>query len=128
MRNWQLVLMLLLGCAAARLAAEPTRTWQVGDYQVQLQASGESVFEANDCVRVLKGTVELYKKCEGRLTLGTSTTPLTTIRDLTGDQIPDLLFTSYTGGAHCCWTLYLVQLGNEVREVQKLALAHSDGV
>ncbi|HAT40970.1 MAG TPA: hypothetical protein DCS87_04485 [Rheinheimera sp.] len=125
MRNWQLVLMLLLGCSAARLAAEPTRTWQVGDYQVQLQASGESVFEANDCVRVLKGTVELYKKCEGRLTLGTSTTPLTTIRDLTGDQIPDLLFTSYTGGPHCCWSLYLVQLGNEVRQVQTLELTHN---
>lgn len=119
---------MLAGIYAAPASALEQSTWQVGDYQVQLQASGESIFDANDCIRVRKGAKELYKKCEGRLKLGTSATPLTNITDLTGDQIPDLLFTSYTGGAHCCWTLYLVQLGDEVREVQTLELAHSEGV
>lgn len=128
MRNWRLVLIFVFGWAAARLSAAPLQTWHVGDYQVQLQQLGESIFEANDCLRVLKGTHVLYKMCEGRLTLGTSMTPLTNIRDLTGDQIPDLLFTSYTGGPHCCWTLYLVQLGNEVREVQTLELTHSGDI
>lgn len=128
MRGW-LVFGWMIACYATELlAAEPVQRWQVGDYQVQLQKANEDAIDDPDCISVASKGREVYRQCEGRLTLGTPGTELNSIGDVTGDQIPDLIFSSYTGGAHCCWTLYLVQLGNEVRQVQTLALAHSDGV
>lgn len=128
MRCWPFAFLLLFSFFPTWLAAEPLQTWQVGDYQVQLQRPNEDDIDGHDCIRVTRKEREMYRQCEGRLMLGTPGTELNRIGDVTGDQIADLIFTSYTGGAHCCYTLYLVQLGNEVREVQTLALAHSDGV
>jgi hypothetical protein len=36
-------------------------------------------------------------------------------QDMTGDGIPDLLITQWTGGAHCCTMYRLFQLGDEFR-------------
>lgn len=129
MRGWLVFGWMIASYATELLAAEPVQRWLVGDYQVQLQKANEDAFDdAPDCISVASKGREVYRLCEGRLWLGTPGTELNSIGDVTGDQIPDLIFSSYTGGAHCCWTLYLVQLGNEVRQVQTLALAHSDGV
>jgi hypothetical protein len=32
-------------------------------------------------------------------------------KDVNGDGIPDLVLEGYSGGAHCCWTYYVVSLG-----------------
>lgn len=129
MRCWPIAYLLFVSFFPTWVAAEPLQRWQVGDYQVQLQRPNEDAFDDDpDCISVASKGREVYRLCDGRLWLGTPGTELNSIGDVTGDQIPDLIFSSYTGGAHCCWTLYLVQLGHEVREVQTLALAHSDGV
>ncbi len=36
-------------------------------------------------------------------------------RDVTGDGVPDLAFLEYSGGMHCCNSLWLYELGDEVR-------------
>jgi hypothetical protein len=32
-------------------------------------------------------------------------------QDVNGDGVPDVVFEGYSGGAHCCWTYYVVSLG-----------------
>lgn len=33
------------------------------------------------------------------------------VADLDGDSVPDLVVVAYSGGAHCCWTYFLIRLG-----------------
>ena len=35
--------------------------------------------------------------------------------DVNGDGVPDLVLESYSGGAHCCWTYYIISLGANPR-------------
>ncbi|HET7174670.1 MAG TPA: hypothetical protein VFK21_01565 [Gammaproteobacteria bacterium] len=46
--------------------------------------------------------------------------------DLTGEGLPDLLLSEWSGGAHCCYTFHLFQLGTEFRKVQSLPLLDAD--
>lgn len=46
--------------------------------------------------------------------------------DLTGEGIPDLLISEWSGGAHCCYTFHLFQLGTEFRKIQSLPLLDAD--
>ena len=32
-------------------------------------------------------------------------------KDINGDGVPDVVLESYSGGAHCCWTYYIISLG-----------------
>jgi hypothetical protein len=32
-------------------------------------------------------------------------------QDLNGDSVPDIVLEGYSGGAHCCWTYYIIALG-----------------
>lgn len=45
---------------------------------------------------------------------------LETKLDINGDGIPDLIVEAYSGGAHCCWTYYIVQLGPNPRLLHKI--------
>jgi len=46
--------------------------------------------------------------------------------DITGAGQPDAVIFAWSGGAHCCATLYVVELGAQFREVQKIELENSD--
>lgn len=46
--------------------------------------------------------------------------------DITGTGQPNAVIIAWSGGAHCCATLYLVELGAQFREVQKIELENSD--
>lgn len=45
-------------------------------------------------------------------------------RDLTGKGIPNLLISEWTGGAHCCFSFYLFEIGSEFRAVAKIDARH----
>lgn len=54
-------------------------------------------------------------------------------QDVNGDGIPDAVLESYSGGAHCCWTYYIVSLGSNPglitkSENQRDASFYRDGV
>src|SRR5690349_18641203 len=34
-------------------------------------------------------------------------------QDVNGDGTPDIVLEGYSGGAHCCWTYYIVSLGSK---------------
>ena len=42
-------------------------------------------------------------------------------RDINGDGEPDLVFVGYSGGAHCCWTYWIVSLGGRPGLIKKTA-------
>jgi hypothetical protein len=41
-------------------------------------------------------------------------------RDVNGDGNPDLVLEAYSGGAHCCWTYYIISLGPKPGLILKL--------
>jgi hypothetical protein len=40
--------------------------------------------------------------------------------DLNGDNVQDAVFLGFSGGAHCCWTLWVVSLGDPPGLLQKI--------
>ncbi|MDQ6788722.1 MAG: emp24/gp25L/p24 family protein [Acidobacteriota bacterium] len=40
--------------------------------------------------------------------------------DKTGDGTPDIAVEYYSGGAHCCFSLYFYELGNEIKPIKSL--------
>lgn len=47
-------------------------------------------------------------------------------KDINGDGQPDAVFEAYSGGAHCCWTYWVVPLGNPLEKA--LAIQNEQGV
>lgn len=46
--------------------------------------------------------------------------------DFTGEGRPDLLVSEWSGGAHCCYTFHLFQLGEAFKKIQSIALRDAD--
>lgn len=121
---------LVFSCTFSVVVAAADGQWRSGEYQVLLQkpsaVATDNAAEPEPCVRVLKHGRELYLRCEMNLTVGTAEGNDYQITDQTGDGIPDLVLSSWSGGAHCCSTVYLLQLGATVREVQVFDAKHSE--
>ena len=47
-------------------------------------------------------------------------------RDITNDGIPNLVVVEWSGGAHCCYTFYVFELGDTFRFIQKIDAGNSD--
>lgn len=39
--------------------------------------------------------------------------------DTNGDGVPDVVLEAYSGGAHCCWTYYIISLGSKPGMISK---------
>jgi hypothetical protein len=48
-------------------------------------------------------------------------------RDISGDGQPDVVVSSWSGGAHCCYTTAVVSVGPEVRPVLDLSTGNCQG-
>ena len=46
--------------------------------------------------------------------------------DLTGEGEPDLLISEWSGGAHCCYTFHVFQLGDKFKKIQSLPVFDAD--
>jgi hypothetical protein len=45
---------------------------------------------------------------------------------MTGEGIPDLLVSEWSGGVHCCYTFHVFRLGAEFRKIQSLPVFDAD--
>jgi hypothetical protein len=45
--------------------------------------------------------------------------------DLTGDGVPEVVIEAYSGGAHCCTTIHIVQLGSDPRVIATIDAQNS---
>ena len=46
--------------------------------------------------------------------------------DLTGEGVPELLISEWSGGAHCCYTFHLFRLGPQFSHIQDISLRDAD--
>jgi hypothetical protein len=46
--------------------------------------------------------------------------------DITGRGVPNLVVSEYTGGAHCCLSFHIFEIGKEFRKIGVLDAKHSD--
>jgi hypothetical protein len=47
--------------------------------------------------------------------------------DITGAGKPNAIVSDWSGGAHCCFTLRIFELGKQFKEIAKIEAGHSDG-
>jgi hypothetical protein len=48
-------------------------------------------------------------------------------KDVTGAGKPNAIVGEWSGGAHCCFTLHVFELGDKFREIAQIKADHSDG-
>jgi hypothetical protein len=93
---------------------------------------------AGGCFQILRaGTVVFSKNAGERVVIGndiniraatdTKHAPAIPIgTDITGSGSPELLLVDWGGGAHCCFTFHIIELGDRVRETAKIDAGDSD--
>lgn len=54
------------------------------------------------------------------------TTLLKAVRDATGDGVPDVMVNYYSGGAHCCFESYFINLGDTAEIVERIATDNAE--
>ena len=47
-----------------------------------------------------------------------------TVKDITGDGIPDLIISMWSGGAHCCYSTYIFSLGEQFNKIDEIEGYH----
>jgi len=50
-----------------------------------------------------------------------------TCKSLTGDGVPGLILTTYSFGAHCCWTIYVLSLRSHPKLLLQFFAGNADG-
>lgn len=48
--------------------------------------------------------------------------------DVTGDRVPEVIMTQYSGGAHCCTSIYVLALKPSVRLLLNYEAGHAGGI
>jgi len=87
------------------------------------------------CLEVRKAGVVVYKQSDaqvygignnigGRSLKGVPVIPIGA--DITGGGIPEAIVWSSSGGAHCCYTFQILQLGKQFSEVAEIPADHSE--
>lgn len=88
------------------------------------------------CIEVRKGGIVVYQESDARWygignkiddenLEGVPALPIGT--DITGGGIPEAVVWSWSGGAHCCYTFHVLQLGKHFLEVAEISADHSEG-
>jgi hypothetical protein len=47
--------------------------------------------------------------------------------DITGAGNPNAIVSEWSGGAHCCFTMHIFEIGNHFKEIARIEADHSDG-
>jgi hypothetical protein len=83
----------------------------------EVRRDGEAIFVIDDYIRI---SIDKPLQEDGPvLTPGT---------DVSGDGIPDAVVYGWSGGAHCCFTSWILSLGDEFRILAEVHGGHSEAI
>ncbi len=102
--------------AAEQISLDKTKTF--GAYEVRLYWDAKCY--AGGMYEILKDGQVLYSEGGGKFHIGTLYTKndphaVQNGQDITGDGVSDLVITEWSGGAHCCMTVRVFQIGDEFK-------------
>lgn len=122
--------------------SDPATPQEVGAYfnpTLPDELSGETIFgdytvrsaflerELQNLLLVYKNDQLIYFQRSDRLGIDKVSRNKTQGTDITGNGIPNLIVSEYTGGAHCCGIDYVFELGETFRLVDIIPTTHSGG-
>lgn len=107
------------------------------DYQVRIfdsKVCDPSPFRARSGLEILKSGKRVYARTGNSFALGyplqdnqsPDSVKLKVGDDITGEGLPDLLVSEWSGGPHCCYTFHIFQLGDAFKRVQSIPLRDAD--
>lgn len=82
------------------------------------------------CLQILKSGAVVYSLESTDFKSGNNFwhgAPIPVGTDLTGTGKPDAIVSEWSGGAHCCFTLHVFEIGDKFREIAKIQADHGDG-
>ena len=113
--------------ASQKLVSEQSfKQYEVRIYQDTERVLGEGSLE------ILKNGQRVYTKEGGKFQVGSiyeeekteSLIPMG--KDITGDKIPDLVISEFTGGAHCCSIFYIFSIGDKFKLIADIDAEDGD--
>lgn len=105
-------------------------TKSFGDYTVEIyreEPAGDSV------LRIVKNGKEIFSRDGHVFRLGLIETDDANNKlvgvgsDITGDSVPDLVISEWSGGAHCCFTYYVFSIGSDFKLMDKIEAQDAGG-
>jgi hypothetical protein len=118
------IVALVPGAFAAEVVSDAT----VGDYTVRILSDslevmdvleiskcGEVILTRDDCVRFWIG--DAFNPAYRGVGAG---------RDVSGDGVPDVVVTGWSGGAHCCFTTWVYSVGPDLKLLAEIEAGHSE--
>jgi hypothetical protein len=107
------------------------------DYEIRVFDSlpcDKPIFKYRSGIEVLKAGKRVYSGTGWSFAIGypleddqaPDTVPVPPGTDIIGEGQPDLLISEWSGGAHCCYTFHLFQLGDAFRKIQSIPLFDAD--
>jgi len=148
MRRLALLCLLCIGLLPGYAAADCVKddaifkavkpqTTSFKDYQIRLFAQPDCEAEPESRVaglRILKAGKQVYIETGYSFALGyplEQDQPPDSVRpavgmDFSGESLPELLISEWSGGAHCCYTFHLFRLGDGFSKLQDIPLLDAD--
>src|SRR5260370_8455526 len=86
--------------------------------------------EPEGCLLILKRGRVVYSLESTKFKIGSNFESRTSIpvgTDITGAGKPNAIVAEWSGGAHCCFTLHVFELGEKFKEIARIKADHSDG-
>jgi len=126
---FQIIILLLCLCAVSASAQESGRCFrnlnpqfkgyskQLQGYILKIEQKKDIKYEDYQCRAsvISPGGKVIFQADDSGMELNKITG-----KDLNGDGRPDAVFEGYSGGAHCCWTYWIVSLGDRPGLIQKI--------
>lgn len=82
------------------------------------------------CLQIIKSGAVIYSLSSSDFKIGNNFwhgTPVPMGTDITGAGRPNAIVSEWSGGAHCCFTLHVFELGKKFREIGKIEAYDGDG-
>ena len=92
-------------------AGELVNRLSVGEYEIRFYRT----IDVSMSLEILKNGKRVFGLTDSTVAVPDTIGPVG--RDITGNGVPDLIVSEYSGGAHCCTTYYVLELGTEFREI-----------